>query len=332
MTPILDRNIIEPSEKLATDLRSGRILGSTEAAYKVLDMIDFISREYPEILNKYLVEWIPAFMEARPTSLVMINLTRQFLEEYVALLRSLGSEESAYRVRTIISKIKQNIEEVKEVVATLGSRRISDDDTILTHSYSTTVIKLLGKALERGIKFNVIVTESRPISEGFHTAEILNKMGIRTTLIVDSAIRYVMKKVSKVIVGADAVAANGAVINKVGTSAIALAAKEARVRTYVAAGTYKFGYETVFGELIEGVVLNEPRLMIPEKELSSLTGKVIIKEPLFDVTPPEYIDAIITEYGLIAPQAIPIIVRELHGWPPKLRSIDELLKEVSMYV
>ncbi len=331
MPSALSTELIRTSEKLASDLKSGRILGSTEAAYKVLDMIEFISRNYPDLLNKYLIEWVPIFIEARPTSLVMINLTRQFLSEYLKLIKTVGSEEAAYKAHTLIEKIKQNVEEVKEIIATLGSRRISDGDVILTHSYSATVIKLLSKAQERGVKFSVIVTESRPIGEGLHTIEILNKMGIKTTLIVDSAVRFIMKKVSKVIVGADAVAANGAVINKVGTSAIALAAKEARVRTYVASGTYKFGFETVFGELIEGVVLNEPTLIIPEEELGILTGKVIVKEPLFDVTPPEYIDAIITEYGLIAPQAIPIIVRELHGWPPRLESIDELLKEVSRY-
>ena len=331
LTSLLDKNINNMSEKLVSDLRSGRILGSTEAAYKVLDAIKFVSEKYPRILSKYLIEWIPVFMEARPTSLVMINLIRQFLEEYVELLDNVGADEAARKAHIIISKIKKKVEEIKEVVATLGSRRITDGDVILTHSYSSTVIKLLSKALEREVKFSVVVTESRPISEGLHTAEVLSRMKIKTTLIVDSAVRYVMKKVSKVIVGADAVAANGAVISKVGTSVIGLAAKEARVRTYVAAGTYKFGYETVFGELIEGVVLSEPKLLVPEEELNRLAGRVIVKEPLFDVTPPEYIDAIVTEYGLVAPQAIPFIVRDLHGWPPKLRPISELLREVSAH-
>jgi len=320
---------VRDTERLCKDLKQGRILGSTEAACKTLDTLTTAAGECGKLFNSYLIEWVPRIIESRPTSLVMINLTREFLERYLEALREGGVDEALGRVKDIVDSIKRHVSSVRDAVASLGSRRISDGDVILTHSYSSTIINLLRKALERGVTFSVYVTESRPIGEGLITAEALSRMGIKTILVVDSAVRFVMKKVNKVVVGADAVAANGAVVNKIGTSLVALAAKEARVRVYVAAGTYKFGFETVFGELIEGVMLNDPNLIIPCKEwVEKLAGRVVAREPLFDVTPPEYIDAIITEHGLVAPQAIPILMKGVYGWPPRVKSIESILKEV----
>ena len=323
--------VVDESNKLCEGLRSGKILGSTEAACRALDTIVLASNKCGKYFNEYLLEWIPKIIESRPSSQVLINLLRKFLEMYVGILRDKGYDEAIASVPEIVCSIKDEISRVKESIAILGSRRIIDGDVILTHSYSSTVIQLLKKALERGIKFRVIVTESRPIGEGLVTADVFDKLGIKTILVVDSAVRFVMKKVTKVFIGADAVAANGAVVSKIGASAIALAAKEARVRVYIPAGTYKFGFETVFGELIERVVLNDPSLIMPKEWIEKLSGKVLVKEPLFDVIPPEYIDAIITEKGLIAPQAIPILIREIYGWPPKVKSIHELLSEVKSY-
>ncbi len=323
--------VIRDSEALINELVTGGLIGSTEAAFGVLNTIVTASKKCGDLFNEYLIEWIPRFIESRPTSQVLINILRKFLTQYLSKAKSSGVKQAVKDVEKIVNDIKNEVMVVKEAIASLGSKRIVNGDVILTHSHSTTVMLLLRKALESGTRFSVIVTESRPIGEGLRTAEELEALGIDTTLIVDSAVRYVMKRVSKVFVGADAVAANGAVVSKVGTSAIALAAKEARVRVYVAAETYKFGLETVFGELIEGVMLSEPKLIMPDEWVNKLAGKVVVREPLFDVTPPEYIDAIITEFGLTAPQAVPLLIREIYGWPPKIVSVDSLLNEVRRY-
>lgn len=315
-------------ELLASDLRNGRVIGSTEAAYAVLNILSSASSACRDSFAKFVATCVPRLIKARPTSIVMVNLTRELLKAFVELARSEGFSRAVEEVPRMVSTIKEKIELVKKSIATHGSKRIVDGDVILTHSYSSTVIELFREALKRGIKFSVIVTESRPIGEGKLTASIVSKMGLETTLIVDSAVRFIMKRVSKVFVGADAVAANGAVVNKVGTSAIALAAKEARVRTYVAAGTYKMGLETVFGELIKGIVLSDAELIIPKDRIPELAGKVLVRAPLFDVTPPEYIDAIITESGVMAPQATPLLIKEVFGWPPRVPEIGELVEEV----
>jgi ribose 1,5-bisphosphate isomerase len=115
-----------------------------------------------------------------------------------------------------------------------------------------------------------------------------------------------MSKVDVVIVGADTVASNGAVINKIGTSQIALCAHEARVPVIVCAETYKFSHETMTGELVE----------IEERDVSEVVNpdefpNVRIFNPVFDATPPDYIDVIVTEEGVISPHAAFEIIKTL---------------------
>jgi len=141
--------------------------------------------------------------------------------------------------------------------------------------------------------------------------KILGERGIPVTLIIDSAARYFMNEIDKVIVGADAIAANGAVINKIGTSLIALAAKEARTLFFVAAETYKFSPETVIGALIK-IEERGPSEVLPSSRLRKYKG-VTVKNPSFDVTPAEYIDLIITEKGIIPPSAAFTIIQQEFG-------------------
>jgi len=132
-------------------------------------------------------------------------------------------------------------------------------------------------------------------------------------MIVDSAVCHFMKTADKVLVGAEAIAANGAVINKIGTSTIASVAHDSRVRVFVAASTQKFSPETVFGELIE-IEERDPYMVISKEELQKL-GDIKIRNPAFDVTPPGNIDLIITERGVIPPQGAILILRERSELP-----------------
>ena len=121
-----------------------------------------------------------------------------------------------------------------------------------------------------------------------------------TVPIPDSAVRSVMKYVTKVFVGADTITSHGTLINKIGTSQVALAANEARVQVYVCSETYKFSPMTLFGDMVT----------IEERDHAEVIGNaklepgVKIFNPVFDSTPSKYIDAIITEVGMIAPGSV----------------------------
>ncbi len=120
-----------------------------------------------------------------------------------------------------------------------------------------------------------------------------------------------MKEVDVVVVGADTITVNGALINKIGTSQIALAAKEARVPFMVATETYKFSPKTLLGELV----------VIEERDVREVIDgdllehpNVTVRNPAFDVTPRDYIDLIITEIGAIPPEMAYIVIRDHLGY------------------
>ena len=197
---------------------------------------------------------------------------------------------------------------VKEI-ARIGAKRIQDGDVIITHCNSSAAVGVLVEAHRQGKKFKVYATESRPWRQGIITANQLAEAGVDVTLIIDSAVRSVMKYATKVFVGADTVTSHGALVNKVGTSQVALAAKEARVQFYVCTETYKFSPMSLFGDM----VTIEERSKDEVVKEGELDPKVKIFNPVFDSTPASYIDAIITEIGMISPGSVYHVMKEKLG-------------------
>ncbi|MCJ7516334.1 MAG: ribose 1,5-bisphosphate isomerase [Methanomassiliicoccales archaeon] len=198
--------------------------------------------------------------------------------------------------------------EAVKIIGKVGSQRIKGGERILTHCNSKAALSVIRHAFRDGKKIEVTVTESRPWRQGLQTAKELAMDGIPTTLIIDSAVRWVMKDIDLVYVGADTIASNGAVINKIGTSQIALIAHEARVPFIVCAETFKFSPKTIYGELVE-IEERDPGEIVKEGEIPK---SVRIRNPVFDATPADYIDSIVTEVGVISPYAAyDIIVKEL---------------------
>ena len=199
-------------------------------------------------------------------------------------------------------------EKAVETIARIGAKRIEDGDSVMTHCNSSAALGVIKEAHRQGKEFRVFATESRPWRQGILTVTELAEAGVDVTMIIDSAVRYVMNDIDEVFVGADTITSHGAVINKIGTSQLALAAHEARTNFFVCGETYKFSPMTMFGDMVE----------IEERETSEVVGpgeipeSVRIFNPVFDSTPAQYIDAIITEVGMIPPTAVySIMVRQL---------------------
>jgi len=249
-------------------------------------------------------------LATRPTAVSLPNAIR-----YVTLgvKQAKGADLQALR-RGVISRADEFIRDSREAVeriGEIGARRISDGDIVLTHCNSDCALAVIKAAFKHGKRIQAFVTESRPSRQGLISVRDLRKADIPTTLIVDSAVRYFIRDIDKVIVGADSIAANGAVINKIGTSQIALSAHEARVLFFVAAESYKFHPGTLVGRLVE-IEERSPKEIINPKRFPGLK----IRNPVFDVTPPDYIDLIITERGIIPPSAAYTMIQELFEWKP----------------
>jgi len=301
--------------EIAEDIKSMKIRGAGRIARAAARGLLIAAQKFEGVKVENFLEYMnrvaDALKKTRPTAVSLFNAI-----SYVMFRMVKAPETDVERLKKVVIKSAEEFIEYSlravEIIGEIGAKRISEGDVILTHCNSSAALSIIKKAYEQGKNIKVYATETRPKFQGHITARTLAKAGLEVTLIPDAAIRLIIRRVDKVIVGADTVAANGAVINKIGTSLVALAAKEANVNFYVAAETYKFSPATVIGELVT-IEERDPEEVVPKSYLAKYQN-IIVRNPAFDVTPPEYIDVIITEKGIIPPQAAILILEEEYGW------------------
>jgi ribose 1,5-bisphosphate isomerase len=190
----------------------------------------------------------------------------------------------------------------------VGVKRITDGSRVLTHCHSSAVSEILRTAKANEIDFELFLTETRPRYQGRITAREMTEAGVKATMLVDSAVRTFLNQVDLVLVGSDAITSEGNVINKIGTSLIALAAQEARTPFYIATELLKFDPQTIHGDF--EVIEERPTVEVWPDPPEGL----MIRNPAFDVTRREYIHGIICEEGLISPPSIMEVVRRRYPW------------------
>ena len=175
--------------------------------------------------------------------------------------------------------------------------------TIATARYGTCLAPIyLGQ--ERGYNFRVFADETRPLLQGARlTSWELDKAGVDVTLICDNMAASVMKKgwVDAVVVGCDRMAANGDGANKIGTSAVAILAKEYGIPFYMYVPTSTIDMETLSGEDIEIELRKGEEIYRMWYEKPMAPAGIKTYNPSFDVTDHKYITAVITEKGIVRP-------------------------------
>jgi methylthioribose-1-phosphate isomerase len=190
-----------------------------------------------------------------------------------------------------------------------GGQFIKNGDGVLTHcnagslatSFFGTALAVIYDAWEAGKRFKVYADETRPVGQGARlTYWELQQSGVDATLICDNMAGYAMQlgKINLVVVGADRIAANGDVANKIGTYSVAVLAKRHNIPFYVAApaSTFDLTLETGQGIPIEERSPDEVRKVGP----TLLTcADAQVWNPAFDVTPAELVTALITDRGVI---------------------------------
>ena len=226
--------------------------------------------------------------------------------------RRVGPREQA--VSSLIAearRIQDEDEAANRRIGRLGADLISSKSAVLTHCNTGalatggygTALGIIRTAWADGRISRVFVTETRPFLQGSRlTAWELTQASIEATLVPDSAAGHLLHtgRAQAVIVGADRIAANGDVANKIGTYGLAILAKENGVPFYVAAPTSTIDMSLISGESI-------PIEERPPHEVTHLVGVRVAPEgvaalnPAFDVTPHRYVTAIVTELGVVRP-------------------------------
>ncbi|ABN57993.1 MULTISPECIES: ribose 1,5-bisphosphate isomerase [Methanoculleus] len=297
----------------AANIKSMEIRGAGRIARAAVEALaDYaanLDAADPDTFKQEMAKAADILTATRPTAVSLPNAVR-------SVMRALDSFDSVEAARDAVlaraAEFVDHSEHAVERIAEIGARHISDGDVLLTHCNSEAALGCILEAHRQGKEIEVYATEVRPRGQGLVTIRTLNNAGIRTNYIVDSAVRYFINDVDLVVVGADAIAVNGAVVNKIGTAQIAHAAHEARTNVIVAAETYKFAPRTILGELIE-IEERDPAEVLPRAVAEELPF-VRVRNPAFDVTPAEYVDLIVTEQGAIPPGLAYTVIRDYLGW------------------
>jgi len=188
------------------------------------------------------------------------------------------------------SKLKEKLDNNQEIINKQTFKLIKNNSVIFTHCHSSAVIKALIYCKKKGKRFEVYNTETRPLYQGRKTAKELKKTRIKVTMFVDSAASIALnkeqgtKKVSLVLLGADAILKTG-VINKVGSEMISQIAKDNKIPVYILSDSLK--YSSKKPEI-------EQRNF---KEIWNTEKKIKIKNPAFELINKKFVTGIISDFG-----------------------------------
>lgn len=251
--------------QIVSDIKTIKIQGARNIAKSALKAYSLV----PSKKSKAIL------LSSRPTEPMMENVLDM-------------AEKSSY------SDILKHFNDAQDKINKNTLKLIKNNDVIFTHCHSTNVVNSLIYAKNKGKKFEVYNTETRPLYQGRKTSKQLKKAGIKVTMFIDSALGIALekqqgtKKVDKIFLGSDALLKTG-IINKVGSKLIAQIARINKIPVYIIADSWKFTKTKV---PIEQRGLNEVWDKAPKN--------IKIKNPAFEFVPKNLIKGIITEHGILS--------------------------------
>jgi methylthioribose-1-phosphate isomerase len=293
-------------------VRGAPALGVTAAMGVALGVRDSQAQELAA-LKRDLDRVCDVIAATRPTAVNLFWGIRRMRNKF----DEVSAQPIAEIKKTLVSEACQMLDEdiaANQSMGKHGAVLLPSSGGVLTHCNAGalatcgygTALGVIRAAVDAGKKLHVFADETRPFLQGSRlTAWELMKDGIPTTVIADNMAGAMMRqrKIDAVVVGADRIAANGDVANKIGTYGVAILAKEHGIPFYVAAPFSTVDLNTPDGS---GIPIEQRSA----REVTHMAGKQIapdgvgVENPAFDVTPHQYVTAIITERGVVrAPYA-----------------------------
>ncbi len=286
-------------------IRGAPAIGVAAAMGIALGAIRFRGSDKFEF-KEHMDEVMNVLSKTRPTAVNLFWSINQ-----MRTLLNINKDKSIDELKEIVvNNAKQIYEDdikICKMIGENGSELLKDGMTVMTHCNAGalatagygTALGVIRSAIEKGKNINVIANETRPFLQGSRlTAWELSKDNIPVTLITDNMAGYVMKnkKVDAVVVGADRVASNGDVANKIGTYSLSILAKDHNIPFYVAAPLSTIDWSCESGEYIPIEERNKEEIThIGDKRIAA---DINVYNPAFDITPHENIKSIITENGV----------------------------------
>ncbi|MFC1904422.1 translation initiation factor eIF-2B [Chloroflexota bacterium] len=300
---IVTMNITPENIGLIDEIRDDKVHGASELARQAMVVLKVAAEQsHADDIGQFLAEQQEigqSLMSARPAMAPVFNIVRLFLD---AIDKEAGEMDLETDRQFVVSKADEAVKDSLQAVAQIAkysAELIADGDSIMTHSYSSTVVAGLRRAFTEHRNIEVVATRSGAGRTGERIARELGLLGIPVTFIDDTAVGLCIPTINKVMVGADRICTDGKLVNGVGTYPVALAAREADVPLYVLCETLKFDSRLTGAEVD-----------LEEKEASEvvepgrLPPVVKVKHPYFDITPLGLVTGVVTEDGLLTPEEV----------------------------
>ena len=292
----LNKRLLSRLKEIKDDLTHGSSWLAAKAATIIQEASDSFKKGEVDDYISFLKFYAKELAGTRPSMLAIENtvafLLGRVIEEYnrtpdLEVLKETLRREVKEWLRAKDEAFRRCVENTVNL--------FKDGSRVLTHSFSSTVLEALKKASSQN-RLEVYVTESRPLCEGRVMAKMLVKSGCKVTIITDASIGHFAKEVDLAITGADAISADGSIINKMGTYLLALAAHRVNIPFYVAAETLKISVRTLFAK----PTLEERT----PTQIHKGSKNLMVRNIYFDITPPDLVTNIVCERGLINPSKV----------------------------
>ncbi|KAF7331864.1 hypothetical protein MKEN_00066500 [Mycena kentingensis (nom. inval.)] len=310
--------------RLGLQFSEFKICGANARCIATLNAFKTVIQDYTtppnNTLSRHLMSHISPqishLVAARPMSVTMGNAIRQLKLEISGSDIDMPEQDAKDVIcQKIDDYLRDRIILADDVIRDFALKKIKDGDVILTFARSSIVEKVLLHAHARGKRFSVIVVDSRPLLEGKALLQSLTATNTSWTLSGDAlepplapipctyallpALPSLITEATTVFLGAHSLHSNGSVYSRAGTALVAMMAKQNSVPVLVCCETYKFSD----GVMLDGFGKNE---LAPSHlfDSSNPAPNLEILNPLYDLTPPSYISAVVTEAGLIPPSSI----------------------------
>ncbi|KAF8843159.1 IF-2B-domain-containing protein [Paxillus ammoniavirescens] len=319
--PAVTKGDIHPAIiRLGLQFAEFKITGANARCIAMLTAFKTVIQDYVtprnNTLSRHLMTQlspqITHLVSARPMSVTMGNAIRQIKLEISGSDIDLPEQDAKDALcDTIDNYIRDRILLAGQVIQETAGNKIKDGDVILTYARSSVVEKVLLHSWADGKRFSVIVVDSRPMLEGKALLKSLTAASIPCTYLLLPSLPSVLPHTTTLFVGAHSLHANGAVFSRAGTAMVAMMAKSRSIPVVVCCETYKFSE----GIRWDGVSKNElaPTPFPPSSTSNSssqqnsaikMNPNLSMLSPLYDLTPPSCITAVVTEVGIIPPSSI----------------------------
>ncbi|MDQ2071684.1 translation initiation factor eIF-2B [Haloarcula sp. NS06] len=260
---------------------------AVKAAQALRDLTD---REYPTVEDylRSLDRNSSALRRANPSH-ASLHTTQHRIVNTVSDAEPGDVAAAKELTNEAIDDVIDSVESSKDRAAARAVSEIADDDVLLTHDFSSTVLAAIDDAIEAGHSFEVYVTESRPRFLGRKmTRHLSDRDGVDVTLIVDSAAGHFMPQVDRVLVGMDCIV-DDTLYNRIGTYPIATAAADNDVPVTVVGAAAKY---------VDGAFAFENEIRSPSEVLREPADGFEIANPAYDATPTHLLDTVVTDDGI----------------------------------